>query len=494
MLIAYSETQGEKPYKAGDHRSSRASSTDTESRTPDLKVEPSATFGNAIQASPTDSMTPRTTGSGDSSMTTTSFNTITSSFQAVNFSPSSSQKRTASEAQLADTEGYPSTSPGPSTSRATGSFERTPDNNNFTSDVQQAFGDPFGDGGASQFTNYTTTPQQPLLPLLRIPEENWIPGLSYNNSPWCSSASDSTYSTQSDCSRNGPHLTPRDRSQSIATLQDWPLSAGTHWSPHGLSTTPQEIRSPGYDAMFDRYETHTPFASPRMNSPISSRGQLLDVPSSSYGNFFMETVGTPALSTYISKPLAQHFPACPSRTSNPGLDILRGKKDLVESHHLSTFPINTTSAFQQSQPQLDIYIASYWQSFNNFFRIVHRPTFDLVDHDLLKFAMAAIGTQYHDSNEARAKGIELNDYCKKNIDLVSLQGLSTGDDFADYSTVKCLNWDLQTMQAILLTEIFTRFRGRNPNVRLSRHFEELYSRVSRSLRSLTQNRAKWNSF
>ena len=215
-----------------------------------------------------------------------------------------------------------------------------------------------------------------------------------------------------------------------------------------------------------------------MNSPISSRGQLLDVPSSSYGNFFMETVGTPALSTYISKPLAQHFPACPSRTSNPGLDILRGKKDLVESHHLSTFPINTTSAFQQSQPQLDIYIASYWQSFNNFFRIVHRPTFDLVDHDLLKFAMAAIGTQYHDSNEARAKGIELNDYCKKNIDLVSLQGLSTGDDFADYSTVKCLNWDLQTMQAILLTEIFTRFRGRKPNVRLSRHFEELYSRVS----------------
>ncbi|KAK0116697.1 hypothetical protein ONS96_012549 [Cadophora gregata f. sp. sojae] len=281
------ETQGEKPYKAGDHRSSRASSTDTESRTPDLKVEPPA-LGIAMQASPTDSMTPRTSGSGESSMTTTGFNTITSSFQAVNFSPASGNKRSATQAQLPDSDGYPSTSPGPSTSRTTGSFDRMPDQSNFSSDVQQVFGDAFGEGGTSQFTNYTTAPQQPLLPLLRIPEENWIPGLSYNNSPWCSSASDSTYSTQSDCSRNGPHLIPRDRSQSIATLPDWPLSAGTHWSPHGLSTTPQEIRSPGYDAVLERYETHTPFASPRMNSPISSRGQLLDVPNS-YGNFFMET-------------------------------------------------------------------------------------------------------------------------------------------------------------------------------------------------------------
>jgi hypothetical protein len=34
------------------------------------------------------------------------------------------------------------------------------------------------------------------------------------------------------------------------------------------------------------------------------------------------------------------------------------------------------------------------------------------------------------------------------------------------------------MQAILLTELFTRFRGRKTVVRLTRHFEALYSRVS----------------
>jgi hypothetical protein len=36
------------------------------------------------------------------------------------------------------------------------------------------------------------------------------------------------------------------------------------------------------------------------------------------------------------------------------------------------------------------------------------------------------------------------------------------------------------MQGILLTEIFTRHRGRKTNVKLSRQFEETYSRVSLS--------------
>lgn len=36
------------------------------------------------------------------------------------------------------------------------------------------------------------------------------------------------------------------------------------------------------------------------------------------------------------------------------------------------------------------------------------------------------------------------------------------------------------MQAILLTEIFSRFRGRKTIVRTSRHFEALCHRVSRN--------------
>src|SRR3954468_7054414 len=48
--------------------------------------------------------------------------------------------------------------------------------------------------GSTPFTGYGA---QHALPLLRIPEDPLMPGLSYtqDNSPWCSSASESTYST-----------------------------------------------------------------------------------------------------------------------------------------------------------------------------------------------------------------------------------------------------------------------------------------------------------
>ncbi|PBP16048.1 hypothetical protein BUE80_DR013235 [Diplocarpon rosae] len=456
------ETQGERPYKSGDLRSSRASSTDPQSQTLDLTVNPPAQGSpGSVETFTADSRTSRTSGSGKISMTAASFNTMTgapSSFQAVKFSsPSIGPNRSANQAHLQGSETFPATSAGPS-SRAL--FDQFSDQDIFAGDVHQAFGETYGFASSSPFLNYTTASQQPLLPLLRIPEENWIPGLSCSNSPWCSSASDSTYSTRSDCSRSGPQLAPSDRAQFRATLSDWPLSAGTQWASHDISTAPQETRSPaGYDPAQGRFETLTPFASPRMSSPISSR-QLLDGPNS-YGGFLLETVGTPALSTY-HKPLAQYFPANPSRTSNPGLDNLGRKKGLVESHKLGTLLTTTTPALQHPQPEIDIdlnlYLCSYWQTFHSLFPIVHQPTFDLIEHNLLKSAMAAIGTQYHNSAEARARGSELNEYCKKTIE-------------------RCLDWDLHTMQAILLTEIFTRLRGRKTNIQLSCHFEELYHRL-----------------
>ncbi|KIN06531.1 hypothetical protein OIDMADRAFT_155773, partial [Oidiodendron maius Zn] len=110
---------------------------------------------------------------------------------------------------------------------------------------------------------------------------------------------------------------------------------------------------------------------------------------------------------------------------------------------------------------LDDYISTYWQTFHVLFPIVHRGTFNPAANFLLSSAVAAIGTQYHNTAAARQKGVDLNEYCRRSIDLLS-------------------NWDLQTMQAILLTEIFTRYRGRKTNIRLSRQFEELYSRLIRS--------------
>ncbi|KAE9378029.1 hypothetical protein N431DRAFT_171451 [Stipitochalara longipes BDJ] len=442
------ETQGEKAYKSGDPRS-RASSSASESRTPSLKVEtPSLGLRAANQTSPTDSMTPRTSGSGESSMTASSFSTITTSFQAVNFSPGSgsSNKRSASQAQLPETNAYQPTSPGPG-SRPSGNYGQTTNQNNYTRAAQSQFDTVYGEGGNTQFASYAATPQ---LPLLRIPEETYTPGLSYtqDNSPWCSSASDSTYSTQSDGPRNLPQWTHRGRS---ASIPDWPATT-THWSANTASITPQDLRAAPFESMLDQYET--PYMSPRMTPP--SRGhQLLDVPNGAFGGLYMESVGTPALSTYI-KPLAQHFSASTSRVSDAGLaSVTRRPKEMP----LELFNIDTTiMSSLGSQPQLDAYVSSYWKYFHPLFPIIHRPTFDRTGDNLLRLAMAAIGTQYHDSYEARTKGSELNEACRKGIDL-------------------CLNWSTNTMQAILLTEFYTRFRGRKTVVRLSRHFEELYSRL-----------------
>ncbi|KAK2625241.1 hypothetical protein QTJ16_005610 [Diplocarpon rosae] len=413
------ETQGERPYK-----------------TLDLTVNPPAQGSpGSEQTFTADSRTARISESGEISMTAASFNTMTGapdSFQGVKFSsPGLGPIRSANQALLQGSENFPATSAGPSTR---GSFDQFSDQNIFSHDGHQAFGETYGIASSNPFPSYTTASQQPLLPLLRIPEENWIPGLSYGNSPWCSSASDSTYSTRSDCSRSGLHLAPSDRAEFRATLPDWPLSTGTQWASHDVSTAPQETQIPaGYDSVQGRWETLTPLPSPRMSSPISSR-QLLDVPNS-YGGFFLDTVG---------------------------FDDLGEKTGLVESRQLGTLLTTTTPALQQLQPEIDVdlnpYLSSYWQTFHSLFPIVHQPTCDLIGHNLLRSAMAAIGTQYHNSAEARARGSELNEYCKKTIE-------------------RCLDWDLHTMQAILLTEIFTRFRGRKTNIRSSRHFEELYRRL-----------------
>jgi hypothetical protein len=286
--------------------------------------------------------------------------------------------------------------------------------------AQPGFDELYSEGGNPHFPNYTTTPQ---LPLLQIPEDTYIPGLSYTqeNSPWCSSASDSTYSTQSDGSRNGRHWTHRARSASLTTVPDWSAAAAAaQWS-----TAPQDPRTPPFESIMEQFETS--YTSPRMTPPSSSR-QLLDIPNA-FGGYYMESVGTPTLSTY-NKPLAQLFSASPSRVSDPGLASIdrRRSKELVGDSQLALTAGSTMASSYQTQTQLDVYLSSYWQSFHQLFPIIHHPTFDPIEDSLLTSAMAAIGTQYHDTLEARATGSELNEACRKGIDLVSSSFKDRTDD------------------------------------------------------------------
>ena len=365
------------------------------------------------QGSLNEARRPRTSDSGNTSMTASTFNNITTSFQEVNFSPDPgpSHKRSASQAQLQE-EPYHLRSSVPGPSGPLSSYDQLPDQSNFNGTAQQDFGEVYSEGGNSQFTNYASA--TPHLPLLSIPELSY----THENSPWCSSASDSTYSTQSEGPR-GPRLwnqSLRGRSASIATLPDWQAQL---WPSHGVNTTPQDLQSPSFDSFMDQYEAPS-FASER-TTPSSIRGHL-DVPNS-FGGYYIESVGTPALSTH-NKPLAHHFSVSPPRMSDNGLaSISRRQKNLVSGH--VTMTTSTASPYQTrhtalTDSQLNKYISSYFQFFHTKFPIVHRlPTSDHNKDSLLKSAMAAIGTQYHNTPEARAKGVELNDFVRNNINIVS---------------------------------------------------------------------------
>ncbi|CAG8976305.1 hypothetical protein HYALB_00005711 [Hymenoscyphus albidus] len=443
------ETQGEKAYVSGDPERSRASSSASESQPRQIKTEPGRAYPQ--QGSPMSSNTPRTSMSGETNKTMSSTNTITpQSFQAGSYSPgsNSSHKRSAREAELPDMDSYPVTSPIPN--RMPTSFVDTlapgtdftsanlPGRENmYTAIPSSGFENMYAHESFS--ANYTTAVSNSGLPLLRIPDEPFPPHQSFgqDNSPWCSSASDSTYSNHSDGSRAGRQWTSRGRSDSLV---DWPISATSQsldWS------TPQDLHSPPFDTYLDQqYEAHI---SPRTTH------MHLDVPSP-FRRYNMETVGTPTLSTN-SKPISQAFPASSSRIPNPRLAGINAPRE----DELAVFSSTSTNLEQQT-PSLDLCIDSYWQNFHPLLPFIHRPTYNTVEGSLLTSAIAAIGTQYHNTPEARARGTELNEFCRGSIE-------------------RRLELDRATMQAILLTEVFSRFRGRKTTIRLSRRFEDLCMRL-----------------
>jgi len=147
-----------------------------------------------------------------------------SSFQAINFSRGAlgSNKTSASQADL----------PGAGTSVLAGSFEHmsfaVTENGTKQAMVNWPYADTqiksevgFGSYNEGGFSSYNLTPQ---LPLLRIPEESYVPGLSYSNesSSWSSDASGSTFSsTRSDGPRVGIARAPSLHPEARINMPSW---------------------------------------------------------------------------------------------------------------------------------------------------------------------------------------------------------------------------------------------------------------------------------
>ncbi|KAG6359135.1 hypothetical protein INS49_012655 [Diaporthe citri] len=107
------------------------------------------------------------------------------------------------------------------------------------------------------------------------------------------------------------------------------------------------------------------------------------------------------------------------------------------------------------------YLDVYWDKFNVLYPFIHRGTVGGVGEDALRCAMAAIATQFLDNKDDRIRGNQLHEFASQEAK----------------RHTQLSQWSLQVKQAILLCEVFSRFRGRKASVRPSKLFENLYSRV-----------------
>jgi hypothetical protein len=66
------------------------------------------------------------------------------------------------------------------------------------------------------------------------------------------------------------------------------------------------------------------------------------------------------------------------------------------------------------------YVEVYWQKFHQLYPIVHRATFESAAEDVLRYAMAAVASQYLDTKEDRLRGSQLHEYAWQELRRVSV--------------------------------------------------------------------------
>ncbi|TQN73724.1 Zinc finger protein zas1, partial [Colletotrichum shisoi] len=318
-----------------------------------------------------------------------------------------------------------------------------------------------------------TTPDFPSLFLqteglgLQIPSDG-PPELLHaqDHGGWPSSASDSTYSTPSDHPRRAFWPAARASSSSSSTV-DWPTGLlspcpGTGFDSmatanpmlYQYSTSPQ-LSDPQTYQMLDissmsTYPDEQTLFDPHQQQPrFSHTVRSLSPPVTSASAQSCETLVTPT--TALPSDRMMNSLACMGRQKEVALGLLAAPALMQGS-----LPLPPANVCQAIPAYLDV----YWERCHHAFPIIHRRTFEAAaEHvDVLRCAMAALATQHLSTKEDRIRGNQLHEY-------------------AWQQSRRFLQWDVPVMQAILLCELFSRFRGRRAAIRPSKEFESIYSRV-----------------
>ncbi|KAI1778376.1 hypothetical protein F4818DRAFT_456226 [Hypoxylon cercidicola] len=326
-------------------------------------------------------------------------------------------------------------------------------------------GTPFGLGflprTSSPFSIYLDAGVLPQdLPSLTIPDNSLPPGLvhaGHDGSPWPSSASESTYSTPSEISHR----------RNIA--REYESSPTSDWPNHGFYSGPsQHLHSPGPG--LETIATSAPFFTAAFSPTASNIDHALGLPMPfsddasfvehpqqyhPYSSVRSPTPPTISLSAQPAETLVTLAAPSVSDAASMG-GRQKGSAMLLGPLRGAAFlTANTLSSHVRNA--IPKYLDVYWKRFDTLFPLVHRKSTKTAADEVLRCAMAAVGTQFLQGKEDRIRGNELHEFAWKEVNL-------------------CAQWTLPIMQAILLCEFYARFRGRSAHRNASEPFQSLYSR------------------
>ncbi|ETS74652.1 hypothetical protein PFICI_13136 [Pestalotiopsis fici W106-1] len=290
-------------------------------------------------------------------------------------------------------------------------------------------------------------------------------------SPWASSDSNSYSSTPSDNSHRRNYNIPAFSSP--PTASEWqssfvytPPSQGIH-SPHMdvITSNPNFFQDPFYTGMID----------PSM-SLYTEDNHFLSHPQSHFPSVRSPTPPNMPSSVQSAESLVTLAPA----SHDPLLGArFKGQAALMGSLSGATF----LTAFTLPKPARDAiphFLEVYWKRFDASYPLIHRRKFELAPDEILRAAMAAVGSQFLEGKEDRLKGNQLHEWAWQEAK----------------RQLQILQWNVSTMQTILLCEIFARFRGKKIAIKPSEPFRSLYSRDS-SLFSLvfsSPSSSQWHPY
>ncbi|KAI0134773.1 hypothetical protein BJ170DRAFT_217103 [Xylariales sp. AK1849] len=309
---------------------------------------------------------------------------------------------------------------------------------------------------SSPFPLYVVTQGLSNLPSLTLPDTN--PGLlAPDASPWAST--DSSFSTPSD---HG-HRRTYARAYGSPT-SDWPVNSYVPAyapAPHGLSDEGLEAMTSTAPILFSNPFTtssHNPFSGHLQVDPMHMfQDDFFDhAQQHPYPTVRSPTPPNISSSVQSAESLVTLAPALPDTQAMVGHH--KDQAALMGTLSGAAFATAHTLPPRSTLNAMPNFLEVYWKRFDTLFPLVHRRSFEAAPQDMLRYAMAAVATQFLDGKEDRNKGTQLHEFAWQEVRRVP-------------------QWNVQTMQTILLCEFFARFRGKRAVIRSSQPFQSLYSRV-----------------